>query len=68
MSTHQSPHEVIDALGGTTEVARLCDVEPQAVSQWRHRGIPPARLMYLRLLRPDVFAEGSEAEKHREAA
>lgn len=46
---------VIDALGGTNEVARLCEVTPQAVSQWRADGLPKARSQYLRLLRPDVF-------------
>lgn len=47
---------VIDAIGGTVKVARLCSVTKGAVSQWRRDGIPEARLMYLRLLRPDVFA------------
>lgn len=53
---HISPRDVIDALGGTAETARICDVEPQAVSMWVKRGfIPAARLMYLRLLHPEVF-------------
>jgi hypothetical protein len=46
---------IIDAIGGTGEVAKLCEVLPSAVSQWRTDGIPRARLMYLRLVRPDVF-------------
>jgi len=50
-------NKIIDDLGGTGAVAGLCDVTPQAVSEWRKDGIPKARLMYLRLLRPDVFAE-----------
>ena len=45
---------VIDALGTTTEVARLCRVKPQAVSQWRVSGIPSARLDFLKLARPDL--------------
>lgn len=45
---------IIDSLGGTTQVADLCRVSPQAVSKWRREGIPEARLMYLRLLRPDA--------------
>lgn len=48
-------NRVIDALGGTAAVAGLCEVNMQAVSQWRRNGIPDARLQYLRLLRPDVF-------------
>lgn len=53
-------NEVIDALGGTVEVSRLCCVTKGAVSQWRENGIPNARLMYLKLLRPDVFGADPE--------
>lgn len=55
---------IIKALGGTVEVAKLCNVKPQAVSQWigidpatgKKRQIPPARLMYLKVLRKAIFA------------
>ncbi len=47
--------EIIDRLGGTTEVARICQIKPPSVSEWRATGIPPARRQYLELLRPDVF-------------
>lgn len=47
--------EIIDELGGTAEVARLCKVSPSAVTQWRENGIPTARRMYLELARPSVF-------------
>lgn len=67
MEQHISPNDVIDAIGGTAETARLCNIEPQAVSQWRRNGIPPARLMYLKLLRPDVF-EGEQKQVAKEAA
>lgn len=54
---------IISKLGGTTRVAELCEVSPQAVSQWfgvdpetgAARRIPKSRLMYLRAIRPDVF-------------
>jgi len=46
---------VIDSLGGTSAVARLCRIRSASVSEWRHRGIPPAREQFLRLLRPDIF-------------
>jgi DNA-binding transcriptional regulator YdaS (Cro superfamily) len=46
---------LIDELGGTKKVADLCNVSDQAVSQWRKNGIPPARLMYLKLARPKLF-------------
>lgn len=55
MSVNPNPNAVIDGIGGTSEVARLCEVTTGAVSQWRHGGIPKARLMYLRLARPEVF-------------
>jgi hypothetical protein len=62
---NQDHSTVIDAFGGTVEVARICRVTKGAVSQWRTTGIPPARLMYLKLLRPELFAD---AEPQREAA
>lgn len=48
--------KVIDAIGGTSVTADLCDVEPAAVSQWRKNGIPKAQLKYLRLAKPEVFS------------
>jgi DNA-binding transcriptional regulator YdaS (Cro superfamily) len=60
---------IIDRLGGNAAVAELCEVTPQAVSQWRS-GIPRARLLYLRAVRPDVFADeaGDPVSHKREAA
>lgn len=54
---------IIRELGGCVVVARLCDVTPQAVSQWASTGIPKARRQYLALLRPDVFAESPDQQK-----
>lgn len=45
---------IINALGGTSETARLCEIKPPSVAEWRIRGIPKYRVMYLRLLRPDL--------------
>ena len=53
--------DIIEALGGTCEVARLCEVRSPAVSQWKVQGIPRARRMYLELLRPDVFKQSATA-------
>lgn len=47
--------EIIDRLGGTTEVARICQIKPPSVSEWRSRGIPPARRQFLELLKPEAF-------------
>ena len=49
--------DLIEELRGTVEVAKIFDIEPSAVSNWRRRGaIPPGRLIYLR-----------DAPKHRAA-
>ncbi|WP_323141308.1 hypothetical protein [Massilia phyllosphaerae] len=47
--------KIIERIGGTVKTAELCQVTPGAVSQWLDAGIPKARLMYLRLARPDAF-------------
>lgn len=53
--------EIIDALGGTAEVARICNVRPPSVSEWRVKGIPEARRMFLEVLRPDLFGEPAKS-------
>jgi DNA-binding transcriptional regulator YdaS (Cro superfamily) len=54
--------QLIDAAGGTKAVAALCAVSQSAVTQWRDKGIPPARRMYLALKVPKVFGK-KRAEK-----
>lgn len=62
-------NKIIDDLGGTNAVAEICNVTKGAVSQWRKEGIPDSRLMYLKLLRPEIFASAnSELGPAREAA
>ena len=36
-------NDLIDTLGGTNAVARMCDVKPPSVTEWRARGIPGDR-------------------------
>jgi hypothetical protein len=55
MTTSLTDNQIIDALGGTSETARLCEVQPASVSEWRKTGIPKARMMFIRLARPDIF-------------
>ena len=38
---------IIDLLGGTAKVARMCKVDNAAVSNWRVRGIPADKYMLL---------------------
>ncbi|PYD05917.1 hypothetical protein DND90_21490 [Pseudomonas syringae pv. maculicola] len=55
---------IIEALGGTFRVAELCEVRPPSVSDWKKHGIPRARMMFLRVARPEVFkALDEETEK-----
>lgn len=53
--TTENPNLIIDRLGGTSETARLCEIEPPSVSDWRKYGIPKSRLLFLKAVRPDVF-------------
>lgn len=57
MEPKLSDSEIIDRLGGTAAVARICDIKPPSVSGWRENGIPQARRQFLELLRPDVFGQ-----------
>ena len=56
MSDIHPDSQIIDALGGTAEVARLCRIKSPSVSEWRKNGIPSARRDFLELKYPDVFA------------
>jgi len=52
----EHPHsKIIDELGGSTAVSVIFSISSQAVSKWRKEGIPPARMMYLRLAYPHLF-------------
>jgi hypothetical protein len=42
--------KVIDALGGTSEVARSIEAPTSTVHSWRKIGIPSSRLAHLRLI------------------
>ncbi|MNE31841.1 hypothetical protein D3C81_1299320 [compost metagenome] len=58
-----NPSVIIDALGGTFRVAELCEVRPPSVSDWKKHGIPRARMMFLRIARPEVFQVLDEEAK-----
>jgi DNA-binding transcriptional regulator YdaS (Cro superfamily) len=55
MNTQKSS-QIIDRLGGTSEVAKLFGIKPPSVCRWRKSGIPPAREFSLRLMYPELFA------------
>lgn len=48
--------QVVDALGGTAAVARLCEISMPSVSDWKKEGIPRARMMFLRVAREKELA------------
>ena len=39
--------QLIDLLGGTNKVAKLCNVSMGSVTHWRSRGIPHGQLLFL---------------------
>lgn len=49
------PNVVIDRLGGTGATAKLFEISDASVSEWRKKGIPKARMHFLRAARPDVL-------------
>lgn len=53
---------IIDELGGTVAVAALFRLTKGAIAQWRDKGIPEARLMYLRVAHPELFEKGTDDE------
>jgi len=52
-----SANQAIDALGGTAKVARLFDLDPRVVSNWRSRGLPPDTYA---VMAPALTAQGCE--------
>jgi len=38
---------MLDLLGGTAKVARMCSCDNATVSSWRKRGIPHGQLLFL---------------------
>jgi len=54
-SMDTNPNTIIDALGGTSEVAEMCKLTTGAVSQWRRKGIPKPWVRFFQERRPDLF-------------
>jgi DNA-binding transcriptional regulator YdaS (Cro superfamily) len=55
-------NEIINLLGGTSKVSRLCGVSPASVSQWRKKGIPKDRLIFVAAL-IEKLSEGKYTRK-----
>lgn len=64
----QLANTVITRLGGTSAVAKICEIKPPSVHEWRVNGIPKARLQFLRVAYPHVFEGLEEANAPPRAA
>jgi hypothetical protein len=47
MSLKLTESAMIDLLGGTAKVSRMCKCDPATISTWRIRGIPHGQLLFL---------------------
>lgn len=54
MMLSMDSEKIINALGGTSKVARLLGLTPPAVQAWKKRGIPPR----IQLDHPRLIAKG----------
>lgn len=68
MMVSMDANTIIDALGGTGKVAKLCGITPGSVSQWRNKGIPHAWMKFLRAARPKTFIRLEREAAARAAA
>jgi hypothetical protein len=60
MDKLKTAENLIYRLGGTNKAARLFEINPSSVTNWRDNGIPKPRMMYLRLAYPAWFdADGN---------
>lgn len=50
LNSEKYANEVIDAMGGTSAVARMLSAPVSTVHSWRKIGIPVSRLAHLRLV------------------
>lgn len=53
--------EIIDALGGTTKLAKALEAPTSTVFSWRKIGIPPSRMAHIRLI---AQVQGVELPAH----
>ena len=54
-SDMKTDNEIIDALGGTGAVAKMCGLADPTVSTWRKRRIPKSWARYFQSVRPDLY-------------
>jgi len=54
MTKKTKDSQIIDKFGGTGVVAKIFNIKPSSVSEWRLTGIPKARRHTMALLRPEL--------------
>jgi hypothetical protein len=63
--------ELIEKLGGPAKVADLLQYSDESGTQrvwnWTKRGIPEARMMYLKVVRPDVFQDQEKPNARKQS-
>ena len=61
MFAMKTKDEIIDALGGTLAVSKICGITTGAVSQWRSspNGIPKPWLKFFMERNPEIFKDGN---------
>ena len=55
LGMNDEANKVIDYLGGSTAVARMCDIKTPSVCEWRHKGLPKPWRKYLMCAHPEAF-------------
>jgi hypothetical protein len=58
------PDFIVKSLGGITATAKMFEIKPPSVAEWlSKKHIPKARVMYLKLVRPDLFPQPQPSDK-----
>ena len=57
--------DLIEKIGGVSKVAKICQITPSAVSQWKKNGIPKAQVNFLNLYikQIDIKKMGAKNDK-----
>lgn len=61
-------NQIIDALGGTSKVARIFEISTAAVAQWRKKGIPKYPMREIKRDHPELFGLPAKARKGRKSS
>lgn len=68
MVMEKDANQIIDALGGTSKVARIFEISTAAVAQWRKNGIPKYPMREIKRDHPELFGLPVKARKRQKSA